>query len=414
MADAQKELQTKITESLQGLFDDVITKQKAHYASNPGKKPTRRDVEAIITLAANKNALVAGAANLIPGPLGMLAAVPEIVMVLRNQTKMIYDLGLAHGQERFMRAELVMGIVASGVGNGTASLVIVQGGKLLVRRASLRVMQKIVAMLGGQITQRVLKSMVGKWIPVVGAAAMAAWARYTTKQLGERAIEMLSLPIVDLDDASDDVGLVPEPLEVPSPAGSPTGSGAPASFAIAPSASARPDDDQDARIERARIQVLVNLMVADGEAHPDEVAMIESLVRGSTVGAEECQRYLGDLATGKRVAVDFSVFANSPDDRMGLLFAMAGLAMRDGKLHVAERLYLKQVGQQLGFSEADVDAALGAEPASKDAVPGARNRQAMVVIVGVIAFVLVAAAAWSVTRGDRELAATPIPATRNH
>lgn len=413
---AEFDLQTRITESLYGLFEEVIAKQASHYARSPQARPSRRDVDAIIARAANTNAAVAATANLIPGPLGMVAAVPEILMVLRNQTVMIYDIGVACGQERFMRTELVVGLLESATKGGTTSLLLVQGGKLLVRRASLRVMQKVIVMLGGQITQRVLKSMIGKWLPVVGALAMGAWARFTTKQLGEQAASMLSLTIVE-GGVADEPPQLPvgeaAPVSVTFPAPSPPPSAPPPPPVTSSLALPSPvADDPETRVERAKIQTLINLMLADGEAHADEVTMIEGLIRGSRLATWERDRLVADLAHGRRGSVDFSVFANSPDDRMGLLFAMVGLAMRDGKLHLAERLYLKQAGYQLGFSEADVDAALGAE-GSSDASPAAvRSRQMLVVVAGVIAFLLVAAAAWSVTRGDRDVRAAPPAAVR--
>lgn len=401
-ASAQQELQGKITESLYGLFEEVLAKRASLYARSPQQRPNRADVDAIIARAANTNAVVAAAANLIPGPLGMVAAVPEILVVLRNQTEMIYDIGVAYGQERFMRAELVVGLLTNAVGGSTTSLVMVQGGKLLVRRASLRVMQKVIAMLGGQITQRVLKSMIGKWLPVVGAAAMAAWARYTTKQLGEQAASMLALTIVDAGSADEPPQLLGAGSEAPAtPPTMPT-------LPVAPPAewaqSRRPEvDDLETRVERAKIQTLINLMLADGAAHPEEVAMIGGLINESRLSLEERQRLVGDLAAGRRCQVDFTAFASSPDDRMGLLFAMVGLALRDGTLHIAERLYLKQAGQQLGFSEADVDAALGAQAPPAQSPASTRRREAMVVIAGVVAFLLAAAAVWSVTRGDRDI-----------
>lgn len=49
------------------------------------------------------------------------------------------------------------------------------------------VLQKIIAMLGGTVTLRLLKSMVAKWFPGVGVAAMAAWSKYATNMIGKKA-----------------------------------------------------------------------------------------------------------------------------------------------------------------------------------------------------------------------------------
>ena len=37
--------------------------------------------------------------------------------------------------------------------------------------------------------------MASKWIPVVGAAAMATWSKYSTEKIGKRADEMFKMHI---------------------------------------------------------------------------------------------------------------------------------------------------------------------------------------------------------------------------
>lgn len=366
MADeTQSKMQQKVTENLNDMFDQVIADRKKHYVENPREIPQRADVDDLINRWANTNALVAGAASLIPGPWGMLAAIPEIITVIRNQTKMIFDICIALGKHKHVSRELLVGILLSSMGSGGGSLIAVQGGKLLVRRASLRVMQKIIAMLGGKVTQQLLKSMVGKWLPVVGAAAMAAWARYTTKKLGEQACELLSNEIVDAGEAIDEsdgeaagVGgvRVATPSEAPRPSTVP---------AVQPTGSA----DLLRRVETAKIRALINVMLADQDAAPEEVAYIRELIDSSELPEVDRHALRQVLAAGKRTQVDYSALSESPDDRAGLLFSMVALARRDGVVHLAERLYVKQVAQQLGFSEADVNAAFDAEMPVPSAPP---------------------------------------------
>jgi uncharacterized protein (DUF697 family)/uncharacterized tellurite resistance protein B-like protein len=346
-------LQQKVTDSLNDVFERTINDRKKHYVDHPSELPERKDIDAIINKWANTNALVAGAAGLVPGPWGMLAAVPEIAAVIGNQTKMIFDLGVAHGQHRYLRSELVIGILMSSMGSGGGSLLAVQGGKLLVRRASLRVMQKVVAMLGGKVTQQLLKSMVGKWLPVVGAAAMAAWARYSTKKLGEHACEMLSKEIVDGGEATDESEVATtetprSPLTATITASTPTSV-----------------SDGASRIEIAKIRALTNVMLADQQAAPEEIAFIDGLIENSELSDSARQAMHQVVTAGKRTEVDYAAFSESPEDRAGLLFAMVALAKRDGNVHLAERLYIKQVAKQLGFAETDVASAFETEmPAS--------------------------------------------------
>lgn len=354
MADEpQSKMQQKITDNLNDLIDKVINDRKRHYLENPRELPERKDVDSIISKWANTNAMIAGAAGLVPGPWGMLAAAPEIIAVIRNQTTMIFDLCIAFGQHRHVRPELVIGILMSSMGSGGTSLIAVQGGKLLVKRASLRVMQKVVAMLGGKVTQQLLKSMVGKWLPVVGAAAMAAWARYTTKKLGEQASELLTKEIVD-GGAVDEVDASGGEASTPTPA----------SNAEVPSASSvyfgGAAVSRGVSVEAAKIRVLINVMLADQEAAPAEVNFIQQLIECAEVSDAERSALQQILASRKRAEVDYTAFA-TPEDRAGLLFAAVVLAKRDGQIHLAERLYIKQLARHLEFSESDVNAAFDAE-----------------------------------------------------
>ena len=139
----------------------------------------------------------------------MAAVIPELTLVIRNQIQMVYDIGVANGKQAQLTKELLMGIFLTAMGSSAGSLLTIHGGKILVKRASLRVIQNIIAMLGGRVTQQAIKSSIGKWLPVVGAGAMAAWTGYMTKNIGEKANELFKLEIED-DPQTLDIELKPE------------------------------------------------------------------------------------------------------------------------------------------------------------------------------------------------------------
>lgn len=191
-------LQSKINEALESSFDMVIAERKKYYTNNV--RPAIHDVDAIIQKYSYINAGISAAANIVPGPWGLLTVIPEIVAVIRNQLSMIYDIAAAHGKDKITDKTLLMAVFAVGVGGGALGLLLIHGGKVIVKRASLRVLQKIIIMLGGQITQRVLKAVVAKWLPIVGAAAMAVWAKIATTTIGKRANEIYSKDIEKSDE----------------------------------------------------------------------------------------------------------------------------------------------------------------------------------------------------------------------
>jgi uncharacterized protein (DUF697 family) len=186
----------KIAQYLEGAFDSVRLTRQEHFTKNPGKRPSRGDIDRIIASYANQNAVIAAAANLVPGPWGALTIVPEITLVIRNQIQMIYDLGVAYGQEAHLTRDTLLAVFATVMGGGAVSLAAVKGGQLIVKRASLRVIQQVIKWLGGKIAQRVLRAFLAKWVPIAGAAAMGIWARQSTRAMGKRAAELLEKEIV--------------------------------------------------------------------------------------------------------------------------------------------------------------------------------------------------------------------------
>ena len=197
----------KIANALEGIFESVALTRKQHFIENPIKRPTSQDIDSIVKSYSNQNALIAGATNLIPGPLGMLATLPELVVIIRNQIQMIYDLGVAHGKESNLNATLLLALFSTVMGEGAIGLVAIKGKQLLVKKASVRVIQKVIFWLGGSISQKLLKRFIAKWLPVVGAAAMAIWARQSTMDMGKKASEMLAMDIVTSEEtvSEDDI-----------------------------------------------------------------------------------------------------------------------------------------------------------------------------------------------------------------
>ena len=200
------DFQGKIERTISDGVDSVVRTREEHFKKNPEKLPAIGSIDSMISSTANLNAAISGGASLIPGPWGMAAVIPELATVINRQLTLIYDIGTAHGKQKQITKELVLAIMISGLGSSAGSLLTIHGSKVLVRRASLRAMQKIIALLGGKITQQALKRAVSKWLPVVGAAAMAAWTRHMTVQIGRRADQIFRLEIQD-DPSTMDIEL---------------------------------------------------------------------------------------------------------------------------------------------------------------------------------------------------------------
>ncbi|MBW4695429.1 MAG: TerB family tellurite resistance protein [Lyngbya sp. HA4199-MV5] len=336
--DVAEKLQTQLTEKMMGLFALVISERSNYFDQNHHEVFDQGSVSSIIHSYSVKNAGISGAASLVPGPFGMLALIPELVSVIHNQLAMIYDIGAAYGKKDDMNKELLVGIFLTALGSGATSVLLMHGSKVLVKRVTLRVFQKVVVLLAGRITQQALKSAISKWLPGVGAVAMAAWTGYMTLQVGKKAEEILSREIELSDEPIEDI---------------PT---------VNVSAQTLPDPTfEQATYKRSenvalpKIQTLINLMKVDGAVQPEEKEYVKNILCNAGLKADEIAEVRSVLSTGKNFTVNYSALAGSPDEAIGLLVDLVALAKRDGTFHIAEKIYIKQVGKLLGFSDSDIE-----------------------------------------------------------
>lgn len=214
-SDVYNAMHSKLERGIEGAFESVISKRQGQPKSLAvvSVGGTAVKVDALIARCARDNATISGAAGLVPGPWGMVAVVPEIAAVIKNQIEMVYDIGVAYGKEDQITKELLAGIVMSAIGSSAASLLVMHGSKVLVKQSSLRVFQKIVSMLAGKVTQQAIKASISKWLPIVGAAFMAWLSAHLTNKIGKLADEVFSKEIEITDTEVSEAEILSDAIE---------------------------------------------------------------------------------------------------------------------------------------------------------------------------------------------------------
>ena len=243
----EETIKNKISEGISSAVNKVSEERENYY--NKNNVPTIDSIDNIISDYGNKNALISGGASMIPGPLGMAAAIPEIIAVINNQLKMIYDIAKANGQKEINK-ELLITVLLSAMGNASGNLLIVHGQKIMAKRVGARVLQTLIKLLGGKITQQLAKSMAAKWIPIAGAVAMAAWSRYTTNKIGEKSIEIFSKEITFEKDVIEEVNIT----------------------------NFEEKDFNIQNINKKKIGIMINLMKIDNNIDTNELKFIEDFI----------------------------------------------------------------------------------------------------------------------------------------
>jgi len=178
-----------------------------------GKVPTSKerksktpadDARKKANTAAAKAALAAGALALPPGPLGWLTLLPEMVGVWKIQKQLVADLAALYGQRSTLTPEqVVYCLFQHTAAQGVRDLVVRVGQRTLVRRASPLLIRAITRRIGATLAQRLLGKSAARWVPIVGAVGVGAYAYYDTAQVAATAIDLfegvIEVEAVELD-----------------------------------------------------------------------------------------------------------------------------------------------------------------------------------------------------------------------
>jgi hypothetical protein len=146
--------------------------------------------------AAAKAATAAGTLALPPGPLGWLTILPEMVAVWRVQANMVADIAALYGRQGTLTQEqMLYCLFKHTASQAMRDLVVRAGERWLVKKATLQVLQAIARRIGAKVSERAVTSTASRWLPVVGAIGVAAYAYYDTAQVAKAAIALFGREI---------------------------------------------------------------------------------------------------------------------------------------------------------------------------------------------------------------------------
>lgn len=166
------------------------------FASLPKSKESksqmpRDDARKRANAAAAKAALAAGALALPPGALGWLTILPEMVGVWKIQKQLVADIAALYGKQTTLTPEqVVYCLFQHTAAQGVRDLVVRVGQRTLVHRASPRLIGSISRRIGTVLARRALGRGATRWLPIVGAVGVGAYAYYDTAQVAATTIDL--------------------------------------------------------------------------------------------------------------------------------------------------------------------------------------------------------------------------------
>ena len=170
--------------------------------------------QALARSASRQASLVASSMALPPGFWGWLTVLPELIAVWKLQTQMVADIAAVYGKSAAMGREQMMYCLFKHVSAQLFRDVVTRvGERVLVQKASSALVQSMVKKLGLQITQGLVGKSASRFLPIIGAVGVGAYAYYDTRQVAKTAIELFSKEIEQGTEVAD--GMVDDVVDAP-------------------------------------------------------------------------------------------------------------------------------------------------------------------------------------------------------
>lgn len=170
----------------------------------------------------------------------------------------------------------------------------------------------------------------GKAIPLFGGIVGGSFDAITTKKIGNVACNLFITTQQETD--SDEIVILDEVQNIQ-------------------------DNEIVSKIfdlELQKFYSYINLIKIDGKTTDDEVELLETLVNESDLSENQKMEVIGKIGNGSMVDVDYSLWKGNIEQSIDLINNLVALSKSDGQVHPTEKMFIKNVGRQLGLQEEDL------------------------------------------------------------
>jgi hypothetical protein len=173
-----------------GVLERIITDVPMPRTRVDGDVPATADQ--IMHAAARRAALLSGSLALPPGPLGMATVLPDLYLIWKIQRQMVADLFGMHGRTaELTRTHMLYCLFRHAASHVVRDVAVRTGQRVVIQQLSVGALRSTLGSLGIAITQRAAGNAAGRWIPAIGAAAVATYAYWDTLQVAKTARKLL-------------------------------------------------------------------------------------------------------------------------------------------------------------------------------------------------------------------------------
>lgn len=113
-------------------------------------------------------------------------------------------------------------------------------------------------------------------------------------------------------------------------------------------------ESQIMNVELIKLYSYLNLLKIDGKITDEEVELLEAFINESDLSNDEKMEIIGKISNTSIINVDYSSLKNDMEQSIILLNNLVAMSKSDGQIHPTEKIFIKNVGRQLGLPDQDV------------------------------------------------------------
>jgi hypothetical protein len=184
-------------------------------SAEPMREQPSARAHAIARQAARTASVISGSLSLPPGFLGWLTVVPELVGVWKLQAQMVSDIAGVYGKSKTLGREQMLYCLFKHVSAQLFRDVVVRvGERVVIRQTSLKALQNLAQQVGVQISKAVISKSASRFVPLLGAVGVGAYAYFDTLQVAKTAVELFERDtVIEAEAPPETTSADPSPTE---------------------------------------------------------------------------------------------------------------------------------------------------------------------------------------------------------
>lgn len=298
-----------------GLFNVMERSFQSRQLDTNNSTYSEADVEKIISLYTTKNMAAAAVASIVPGPLGILGSIPELVINFGNQMFMIYDLGCAYDKENFLNKDLLLDIPFAALG-GNTNLAKIQMNPTDLIDSPVDALKGKATSLGKNMVDRTLKKSIVQFIPVAGPVMMGIWSKMTTSKIAKSSTGFFDQEAVYVEHYKK--------VE---------------------------NEKIIGDLQVQKIKALANLIECNDDINESQIEFIGPIIENAPIEQNRKNFLLEEsLKTGSNFQLDYQLLKDYEEDD-NLIFELIVMAKRSGFMDNIEKQYIHKVAQKLDLDK---------------------------------------------------------------